>query len=122
MNQDWSVLAANHTVRQKGCTNFLLFYHSVSIYSEVSSDCSSGVQCSGKECSLPCLNNEGNVFMLVIGSTLVIDRHVIAGISVVGTICDVMGGLYLAYDLLGGNNGPLCTLTRVVTYTLFFCL
>ncbi|MDQ2716043.1 MAG: hypothetical protein M3Z08_14140 [Chloroflexota bacterium] len=55
-------------------------------------------------------------------SALVIDRHVIAGISIAGTVCDVMGGLYLAYDLLGGNNGPLRTLTRVVTYTLIFCV
>lgn len=60
--------------------------------------------------------------MWVLSSTLAIDRHVIAGISIVGTACDVMGGLYLAYDLLGGNNGPLRTLTRVVTYTLFFCV
>jgi membrane-bound ClpP family serine protease len=44
--------------------------------------------------------------MLTAGSILVIDRHVIAGISIAGTVCDVMGGLYLAYDLLGGNNGP----------------
>jgi hypothetical protein len=60
--------------------------------------------------------------MWIPGSTLVIDRHVIAGISIAGTVCDVMGGLYLAYDLLGGNNGPLRTLTRVVTYSLIFCL
>jgi len=60
--------------------------------------------------------------MWILGSTIVLDRHLIAGISIVGTICDVMGGLYLAYDLLGGNNGPLRTLTRVVTYTLIFCI
>lgn len=60
--------------------------------------------------------------MWIPGSAIVIDRHIIAGISIVGTVCDVMGGLYLAYDLLGGNNGPLRTLTRVVTYSLIFCL
>ncbi len=60
--------------------------------------------------------------MWVLGAALVIDRHVIAGISIVGTVCDVMGGLYLAYDLLGGNNGPLRILTRVVTYSLIFCI
>jgi hypothetical protein len=60
--------------------------------------------------------------MWIPGSAIVIDRHVIAGISIIGTACDVMGGLYLAYDLLGGNNGPLRTLTRVVTYTLIFCV
>jgi hypothetical protein len=53
---------------------------------------------------------------------IVLDRHLIAGISIVGAVCDLMGGLYLAYDLLGGSHGPLRTLTRVVTYTLFFCL
>jgi len=62
------------------------------------------------------------MFMWIPGSAIVIDRHVIAGISIVGTVCDVMGGLYLAYDLLGGNNGPLRTLTRVVTYSLIFCV
>jgi hypothetical protein len=56
----------------------------------------------------------------IAGSSLVIDRHVIAAISIVGTVCDVLGGLYLAYDLLGGTNGPLRTLTRVVTYSLIF--
>ena len=60
--------------------------------------------------------------MLTLGSAIVLDRHLIAGISIVGTVCDVMGGLYLAYDLLGGSNGPLRTLTRVVTYTLIFCI
>src|ERR1700730_14781607 len=65
---------------------------------------------------------EGTAFMWIPGSAIVIDRHVIAGISIVGTVCDVMGGLYLAYDLLGGNNGPLRTLTRVVTYSLIFCV
>ena len=43
--------------------------------------------------------------MWTAGSLLVIDRHVIAGISIAGTVCDVMGRLYLAYDLLGGNSG-----------------
>ena len=60
--------------------------------------------------------------MWIPGSAIIIDRHTIAGISIFGTVCDVMGGLYLAYDLLGGNNGPLRTLTRVVTYSLFFCI
>ncbi len=38
--------------------------------------------------------------MWIPGSAIVIDRHVIAGISIAGSVCDVMGGLYLAYDLL----------------------
>jgi hypothetical protein len=52
----------------------------------------------------------------------VLDRHLLAAISIAGAVCDLMGGLFLAYDLLGGSHGPLRTLTRVVTYTLFFCL
>ena len=37
------------------------------------------------------------------------------------SIClDVLGGLYLAYDLLGGQNGPLRLLTRMVTYSIVF--
>src|SRR5579863_4575035 len=60
--------------------------------------------------------------MWISGAAIVVDRHLIAGISIIGTVCDVMGGLYLAYDLLGGNNGPLRTLTRVVTYSFIFCV
>jgi len=43
--------------------------------------------------------------MWIPGSAIIIDRHTIAGISIFGTVCDVMGGLYLAYDLLGGTMG-----------------
>ena len=32
--------------------------------------------------------------------------------------CDLVGGLYLAYDLFGGEKGPLSTLTRLVNYSL----
>src|SRR5437763_6146764 len=70
----------------------------------------------------PWLFGRGNKCMWIAETAIVVDRHIIAGISVAGTICDVMGGLYLAYDLLGGYNGPLRTVTRVVTYTLIFCL
>jgi hypothetical protein len=56
------------------------------------------------------------------GTGLVIERHTLAAISVTGLICDGMGGLYLAYDLLGGKYGPLRILTRTVTYALFFAL
>jgi hypothetical protein len=31
-----------------------------------------------------------------------------------------MGGLYLAYDLLGGKRGPLRIVTRAATYTVLF--
>ncbi len=47
---------------------------------------------------------------------MTIDKHTIALISIVGSSLDVLGALYLAYDLLGGEHGPLRTLTRAVTY------
>jgi hypothetical protein len=52
--------------------------------------------------------------------TLAIDRHTLALISIVGSSLDVLGALYLAYDLLGGEHGPLRTLTRFVTYGALF--
>jgi hypothetical protein len=51
---------------------------------------------------------------------LSIDRHTMALISIVGSVLDVLGGLYLAYDLLGGEHGPLRTLTRTVTYAVLY--
>jgi hypothetical protein len=32
----------------------------------------------------------------------VIEHHALAGISLAETLLDLIGGLYLAYDLLGG--------------------
>src|ERR1700676_601796 len=49
-----------------------------------------------------------------------IDKHTLALISIVGRSLDVLGALYLAYDLLGGEHGPLRTLTRGVTYGVLF--
>ncbi|HEY4364387.1 MAG TPA: hypothetical protein VGN17_25705 [Bryobacteraceae bacterium] len=49
-----------------------------------------------------------------------IDHHTVAAISVSGICLDVLGGLYLAYDLLGGQHGPLRLLTRIVTYSIVF--
>jgi hypothetical protein len=48
------------------------------------------------------------------------DHHTVAAISITGTCLDVLGSLYLAYDLLGGQHGPLRLLTRTVTYSLVF--
>ena len=48
------------------------------------------------------------------------DHHVIASVSIAGTFLDVFGTLYLAYDLLGGEHGPLRLLTRAVTYSIVF--
>ena len=49
-----------------------------------------------------------------------IDHHLIAAVSLTGIGLDVLGGLYLAYDLLGGQHGPLRLLTRMVTYSIVF--
>jgi CDP-diglyceride synthetase len=48
------------------------------------------------------------------------DHHAVAGVSLTGICFDVFGGLYLAYDLLGGQYGPLRLITRMVTYSLVF--
>ncbi len=48
------------------------------------------------------------------------DHHTIAAVSIAGTCLDVIGSLYLAYDLLGGQHGPLRLLTRAVTYSVVF--
>lgn len=51
---------------------------------------------------------------------MTIDKHTLALISIIGSSLDVLGALYLAYDLLGGEHGPLRTLTRAVTYGVLF--
>jgi hypothetical protein len=51
---------------------------------------------------------------------MMIDKHTLALISIIGSALDVLGALYLAYDLLGGEHGPLRTLTRAVTYGALF--
>jgi hypothetical protein len=50
------------------------------------------------------------------------NHHAVAAISISGSCLDVLGSLYLAYDLLGGQHGPLRLLTRVVTYCIVFGL
>jgi hypothetical protein len=49
-----------------------------------------------------------------------IDHHTLAIISISGSCLDVLGSLYLAYDLLGGKHGPLRLLTRMVTYSILY--
>ncbi len=51
---------------------------------------------------------------------MTIDKHMLAVVSIIGSSLDVLGALYLAYDLLGGEHGPLRTLTRGVTYGALF--
>src|SRR5438445_12130789 len=48
------------------------------------------------------------------------DHHTVAAVSITGTCLDVLGSLYLAYDLWGGQHGPLRLLSRAVTYSLVF--
>lgn len=48
------------------------------------------------------------------------DQHTLAAVSLMGICLDVLGSLYLAYDLLGGQHGPLRLLTRIVTYSIVF--
>jgi hypothetical protein len=48
------------------------------------------------------------------------DHHTLAAVSIAGTSLDVLGSLYLAYDFLGGQHGPLRLLTRAVTYSVVF--
>ena len=48
------------------------------------------------------------------------DHHTVAIVSITGICLDVLGSLYLAYDLLGGQHGPLRLLTRAVTYSIVF--
>jgi hypothetical protein len=37
-----------------------------------------------------------------------------------GSLLGALGGLYLTYDILGGKDGPLAGVTRVVTYSALF--
>jgi hypothetical protein len=53
---------------------------------------------------------------------LTVDHHTLAAIALSGTALNLLGGLYLAYDLFGGKHGPLRTLTRAVTYGVLFFL
>ncbi len=48
------------------------------------------------------------------------DHYAVAAVSLCGVCLDMLGGLYLAYDLLGGQHGPLRLLTRMVTYSVVF--
>jgi hypothetical protein len=47
-----------------------------------------------------------------------LNQQTVAAISISGSGLDVLGSLYLAYDLLGSEHGPLRLLTRMVTYSI----
>jgi hypothetical protein len=53
---------------------------------------------------------------------LTVDHHTLAAIALSGTALNLVGGLYLAYDLFGGKHGALRTLTRAVSYGALFFL
>lgn len=50
------------------------------------------------------------------------NHHTLATVSIVGCFLDLLGALYLAYDLLGGEHGPLRALSRGVTYGALFAI
>ncbi len=50
------------------------------------------------------------------------DDHISAVITIIGMTCDVMGGLYLAYDLWVERTGPLARLTKIVNYSVLLVL
>lgn len=62
----------------------------------------------------------GYYFFEITDQIIMIDTYFLAWVNLTGSACTVLGGLYLAYDLMGGQHGPLRTLTRVVTYSLLF--
>jgi hypothetical protein len=43
-------------------------------------------------------------------------------LALTGVVLDALGGLYLAYDLLGGHRGPLRIMSRLLTYSAIFGL
>jgi hypothetical protein len=49
-------------------------------------------------------------------------HHALAIVSIMGSCLDLLGALYLAYDLLGGEHGPLRALSRGVTYGTIFAI
>jgi hypothetical protein len=48
------------------------------------------------------------------------DHHVIALFALIGMGLDLLGGLFLAYDLFGRRRGPLRTLLRAILYSFLF--
>jgi hypothetical protein len=48
------------------------------------------------------------------------DHHVIALFALTGMGLDLLGGLFLAYDLFGRRGGPLRTLLRAILYCFIF--
>jgi hypothetical protein len=51
---------------------------------------------------------------------MIFTHKLIAEGNLIGMGIGAVGGLYLAYDLLGGKHGPLRTIARATGYALFF--
>lgn len=51
-----------------------------------------------------------------------LDQNNIQLLSLAGVALNALGGLYLAYDLFGGQRGPLRILTKAASYGLIFGL
>lgn len=49
---------------------------------------------------------------------MVLDQNTIYALSLGGVALDALGGLYLAYDLFGGQRGALRVITKVASYGL----
>jgi hypothetical protein len=49
-------------------------------------------------------------------------QKLISLLALIGVVLDALGGLYLAYDLLGGEHGPLRLISRTLTYSAIFGL
>jgi hypothetical protein len=50
----------------------------------------------------------------------ILDSRLVAQTALIGMGLDLLGGCYLAYDLLGGRQGPLRTISRAAGYTALF--
>jgi hypothetical protein len=51
---------------------------------------------------------------------ILLTQQLVAEVTLVGMGLDVLGGCYLAYDLLGGKRGPLRTIARTAGYVALF--
>ncbi len=47
-------------------------------------------------------------------------QHWDAWCNLIGSLLGLLGGFFLAYDIIGGENGPLAGMTRSVTYMVIF--
>jgi hypothetical protein len=50
----------------------------------------------------------------------VVSHELLAEAGLTGAGMGALGGLFLAYDLLGGKSGPLRTIARATGYLVFF--